>query len=114
MGDDGWGWLMDARNSYDSTAVLNGGAARPAPRGKRLLVMSNRAPIRLIGESPNERVEPTIGGVGTTFLRLLEYHGGLWIAWPGGGGAPARMALPPRDPRFMMVFQSLNERDISG
>lgn len=99
---------------YDSTAPTNGSAAQPAPRGNRLLVMSNRAPIRLVGESPNERIEPTIGGVGSTFLRLLEHHGGLWIAWPGGGRAPARMAMPPRQPRFTMVFQSLNERDVSS
>src|SRR5713101_6528888 len=79
----------------------------------RLLVMSNRAPIRLVKEGGRERIEPTVGGVGATFLRLLERHGGLWIAWSGSKSAPAPLRMPPEDPRFSMVFPPLTERDIS-
>jgi trehalose 6-phosphate synthase/phosphatase len=105
---------MDARTHYNTTIIANGSIVQPRALGKRLLVMSNRAPIRLVGEGSEERIEPTVGGVGSTFLRLLEHSGGIWIAWPGGNKAMARMAMPPRDPRFTLVFQSLNEQDVSG
>lgn len=75
--------------------------------------MSNRAPIRIVREGAQERIEPTVGGVGTTFLRLLERHGGLWIAWSGGQKAPPRLPFPPGHPRFAMSFVQLGERDVS-
>ena len=52
--------------------------------------MSNRAPIRLVKEGERERIEPTVGGVGTTFLRLPERHGGLGSRGPEDSIAPAR------------------------
>jgi trehalose 6-phosphate synthase/phosphatase len=81
--------------------------------GRRLIVMSNRAPIRIVRVAREERVEPTVGGVGTTFLRLLERNGGLWIAWSGGQKTPAPKLMPPRDPRFKIIFAPLGEQDIS-
>ena len=76
--------------------------------------MSNRAPIRIVEDSGNEqRIEATVGGVGATFLRLLENTGGLWIAWSGSKSNPGRLAMPPHKPRFSMVFPDLTERDIS-
>jgi trehalose 6-phosphate synthase/phosphatase len=85
-----------------------------ATRGsRRLIVMSNRAPIRIIREARKERLEPTVGGVGTTFLRLLERHGGLWIAWSGGQKSPAATLMPSIDPRFKIIFAQLSEQDIS-
>lgn len=81
---------------------------------RRLIVMSNRAPIRIVRDSDGqERIEATVGGVGTTFLRLLERNGGLWIAWSGSKTAPARVLIPPAKPRFSMLFPQLTERDIS-
>jgi alpha,alpha-trehalose-phosphate synthase [UDP-forming] len=79
----------------------------------RLLVLSNRAPIRIVSEGGRRRIEPTVGGVGATFLRLLERHGGVWIAWSGSKSAPAPLLMPPDAPRFSMVFPPLTERDIS-
>jgi trehalose 6-phosphate synthase/phosphatase len=79
----------------------------------RLLVVSNRAPIRIVSEGGHRRIEPTVGGVGATFLRLLERHGGVWIAWSGSKSAPAPLRMPPDEPRFSMVFTPLTERDIS-
>ncbi|MGH7935001.1 MAG: alpha,alpha-trehalose-phosphate synthase (UDP-forming) [Candidatus Binataceae bacterium] len=75
--------------------------------------MSNRAPIRIVREGGKERIEPTVGGVGTTFLRLLEQHGGLWIAWSGGQKTPAPRLMPTENPRFKIVFAPLTEHDIS-
>jgi len=74
--------------------LLSPRAAMPGAR--RLTVMSNRAPIRIVRDSNDqERIEPTVGGVGTTFLRLLERNGGLWIAWSGSRTTPARVLIPP-------------------
>jgi trehalose 6-phosphate synthase/phosphatase len=81
--------------------------------GPRLIVMSNRAPIRIIREAHKERLEPTVGGVGTTFLRLLERNGGLWIAWSGGQKTPAPKLMPPGESRFKIIFAPLGEQDIS-
>lgn len=81
--------------------------------GRKLVVMSNRAPIKVVREGREERIEPTVGGVGTTFLRLLEHHGGTWIAWNGGQKTPARLSLPAEHPRFDLSFVELSERDVS-
>ena len=75
--------------------------------------MSNRAPIRIVRMGGREHVEPTVGGVGTTFLRLLEHSGGLWIAWSGGRNTPEPHLLPPENPRFKIVFVRLNDQDVS-
>ncbi len=93
-----------------------GAGSVPWDRG-RLIVMSNRAPIRVVREGPKQKIEPTVGGVGSTFLRLLEHRGGLWIAWSGTqNNSPGRLAMPPgsNQPRFQIVFCPLNERDISN
>ena len=79
--------------------------------------MSNRAPIRIVGQAGKQRIEPTVGGVGTTFLRLLEREGGLWIAWSGTHKkTPTRLMMPPGSdpPRFKIVFCPLSEREISN
>jgi alpha,alpha-trehalose-phosphate synthase [UDP-forming] len=86
----------------------------PLPRSNRLIVMSNRAPIRIVREGPRERIEPTVGGVGSTFLRLLEHHGGLWIAWSGGQKTPAPRLMPADKPRFKIIFAPLSEHDVSN
>src|SRR6516164_6014982 len=88
----------------------NGSAVMSSPR---LIVMSNRAPIRIVREAREERLEPTVGGVGTTFLRLLERTGGLWIAWSGGQKTPPSKLMPPGAPRFKIIFAPLGEQDIS-
>jgi len=95
------------------TQPHNNGNGMTATRSRRLIVMSNRAPIRIIREAREERLEPTVGGVGTTFLRLLERNGGLWIAWSGGQKTPAPKLMPPGEPRFKIVFAPLGEQDIS-
>jgi trehalose 6-phosphate synthase/phosphatase len=82
-------------------------------RSGRLVVLSNRAPIRIVTVGGRRRIEPTVGGVGATFLRLLERHGGVWVAWSGSKSAPAPLLMPPDEPRFAMVFPPLTEKDIS-
>src|SRR5713101_2624407 len=80
---------MDSQIPVESR--FGSAAAREIGGGRhrhRLLVMSNRAPIRLVRERGVERIVPTVGGVGTTFFRLLELYGGLWIAWSGVKDSP--------------------------
>jgi trehalose 6-phosphate synthase/phosphatase len=84
--------------------------SRQAPN---LVVLANRAPIRIVRDLSGERIEPTVGGVGSTFQRLLEEHGGTWIAWPGGRTLQKRVAMPPHSPAFDLVFVDLSERDVS-
>jgi trehalose 6-phosphate synthase/phosphatase len=105
---------MDFRTSYEPTSEIEAPRVLSDRTSQRLLVMSNRAPIRLVQENGSERIEPTVGGVGTTFLRLLEQYGGLWIAWSGAKNHPARMTLPSNNSRFALVFPKLSERDIAN
>jgi len=102
---------VSSNNAIASNGRNHGEARR---HDGRLIVMSNRAPIRIVREHGHERVEPTVGGVGSTFLRLLERHGGTWIAWSGGPRSPAPLTMPPGGaPRFRIVFAPLGEQDIS-
>ena len=102
---------MDGPN--EALAQMHLYNALAATRSQRLIVVSNRAPIRIVREARGEHLEPTLGGVGTTFLRLLERNGGLWIAWSGGQKTPAPKLMPPGEPRFKIVFAPLGEQDIS-
>jgi trehalose 6-phosphate synthase/phosphatase len=105
---------MKNSGPHDVISGISEPAGRRSEKESRLLVMSNRAPIRLIKEGGRERIEPTVGGVGSTFLRLLERHGGFWIAWSGGQHRPGPLLMPPGAPRFAMLLTRLSERDISG
>lgn len=98
----------------EKETAIRQAAAHVGARPGRFLVMSNRAPIKVVTEGGRDRVEPTVGGVGSTFLRLLERYGGLWIAWSGGSGAPKRTMLPPLNPRFLMSLLKLSEKDVSN
>lgn len=77
------------------------------------MIVSNRAPFRIVREAGTKRIEPTVGGVATTFLHLLELHGGLWIAWSGGTDTPPALEIPMENPRFSIVFLGLSEKRIA-
>jgi trehalose 6-phosphate synthase/phosphatase len=79
----------------------------------RLMVVSNRAPFRIVHQAGRRRIEPTVGGLATTFLHLLEKHGGLWVAWSGGTETPNRLNVSEKNPPFSIVFIGLSERQIS-
>ncbi|HTT75417.1 MAG TPA: trehalose-6-phosphate synthase [Candidatus Binataceae bacterium] len=88
-------------------------AVRSSASSHRLIVVSNRAPIRVIRRDSEDHIEPTVGGVGSTFLRLLERRGGCWIAWSGGQNTPQRLKLPAQNPLFDLVFIKLSEREVA-
>src|SRR5271163_4823670 len=86
---------------------------RSSTNHHRLIVMSNRAPIRVIRCDSHDHIEPTVGGVGSTFLRLLEQRGGCWIAWSGGQTTASRLKLPTQNPLFDLIFLKLSEREVA-
>jgi alpha,alpha-trehalose-phosphate synthase [UDP-forming] len=101
-----------------AATAINGsplfGLQRPAHRDdSRLVVVSNRAPVRVVTQEGAQRLEPTVGGVGATFMRLLERQGGLWLAWSGSKGPVKPLMLPADNPRFAMVFPPLTEHEIA-
>ena len=77
------------------------------------MVVSNRAPFRIVRKADTTRIEPTVGGVATTFLHLLELHGGLWVAWSGGIDTPPALGIPAENPRFSINFLGLSEKRIA-
>jgi trehalose 6-phosphate synthase/phosphatase len=104
--------MMIARSELDSPGNVrtlhSGGRIN-----RRLIVVSNRAPVRVVQTDDEEKIQPTVGGVGSTFMRLLERDGGVWIAWAGGRTQSRRVAMPPKHPRFELVFVDLTERDVT-
>ena len=103
---------MNTSTNFDPE-ISNQLAAPLITKAPRLLVISNRAPVRLVRDHGRAQVEQTVGGVGSTFLRLLDRAGGVWIAWLEGKNQPQRIELPPDNPHFTMSFTRLSERDIS-
>ncbi|HEY6394172.1 MAG TPA: trehalose-6-phosphate synthase [Candidatus Binataceae bacterium] len=105
---------MDATDAFES-ATQSAASLRPVfPEDGRLVVISNRAPIQIVKEGARDRIKPTVGGVGTTFLRVLARRGGSWIAWSGGKSSLDRVPMPPAEPRFSLEFIQLSQRDISN
>jgi trehalose 6-phosphate synthase/phosphatase len=104
---------MNTASANFDRATENRVVPASAPRAPRLLVMSNRAPVRLFREGGHDQVEQTVGGVASTFLRLLDQSGGVWIAWSEGRNQRQRIEMPPDNPHFTMCFTRLSERDVS-
>ncbi len=77
----------------------------------RLIVVSNRAPLRVVHKGDETRIEATVGGVATAFVHLLEKTGGLWIAWSGGTEKMDSFGMPQDGPRYSMVLKGLTEAE---
>ncbi|MBU1948183.1 MAG: trehalose-6-phosphate synthase [Candidatus Eisenbacteria bacterium] len=52
----------------------------------RLVVVSNRLPVSLIGSGDEWAVRPASGGLVTALAPVLRNRGGLWVGWPGTAG----------------------------
>jgi trehalose 6-phosphate synthase len=84
-----------------------------SPRSaRRLVVISNRAPIEVIGEGASQVTRRTVGGVANTFVRLLENNGGLWIAWSGGHVAK-RLTMPSQNAHLTVLLLGLADREVT-
>jgi len=84
---------------------------------RRLVVVSNRAPVD-VRRGPVHRLVPTVGGMVSALMPVFRVTGrGLWIAWSGGTPLPKssdRVSLPPEDPCFTLRAVRLSERDVTG
>lgn len=77
----------------------------------RLLIASNREPLRREGEG----WQPSVGGLTTALLPLLERRGGVWVAW-GEEDAEKRPTVryPEEEPVLEVARLALSEREIEG
>ncbi|MBD3334840.1 MAG: trehalose-6-phosphate synthase [Candidatus Eisenbacteria bacterium] len=57
-----------------------------SPKDVRLLVVSNRLPIKLEQSGDSWTVKSASGGLVTALAPVLRDRGGLWIGWPGVAG----------------------------
>ena len=83
---------------------------------RRLVVVSNRAPVD-VHRGVERRFVPTVGGMVSALMPVFKAAGrGLWIAWSGESSQKSqeRIPLPADDPSFMLRCVQLSERDISG
>ena len=79
---------------HETDAVLNGGKAGMA--ASRLLVISNRLPVKLQSTAAGWRAELSSGGLATAMNPILHRSDGLWIGWPGSSteiGDPRRQQI---------------------
>ena len=83
--------------------------APDAPDFDRLIIVANRAPIR---ESDGEW-QPSIGGLATALLPVLEEHGGVWVSMQEGD-APERQPYPADAPHFTIRRVPMSEEEHSN
>jgi trehalose 6-phosphate synthase/phosphatase len=70
--------------------------AQPAEPKGRLLVISNRLPVKLQRTTAGWRAERSSGGLATAMNPILQRSQGLWIGWPGNSaeiGDPKRQKI---------------------
>ena len=74
--------------------------ARVSPR---LLIVSNRLPVSVPSRPGKDlRLRPSPGGLATGLRPWHKQSGGLWIGWPGDGGAA--------EPEWIEMAQQLREQ----
>ncbi len=80
--------VRDARAGERSRTSWGAGSRQPTarntPTSGRLVVVSNRLPVRLSrGEEGGWTVRPSSGGLVTALHPVLTRRGGSWAGWPG-------------------------------
>ncbi len=56
------------------------------PKGRKLIIASNRLPIVVSGKGKAKTVQPGSGGLVTALAPVLRNRGGIWVGWPGISG----------------------------
>ncbi|MGC8486615.1 MAG: trehalose-phosphatase [Clostridia bacterium] len=84
-----------------------------------LVVVTNREPWLHRATLHGTVLRRTPGGVVSALDPVLRHRGGVWIAWGSGERdwveAPdGRVAIPPRDPRYMLYRVRLTEDEVRG
>lgn len=76
----------------------------------RLLIVANREPIR---RQDDGSWRPSVGGLTTALLPVLEKRGGGWVAWGETETDTYRsLSYPPEDPAFRVERLPLSEQEI--
>ena len=73
----------------------------------RLIIAANRAPLR---DTPQGWM-PSIGGLATALLPVLEKQTGLWVSMAESDTAPASQAYPEGDPAFTIHRVPLTDEE---
>ncbi|HSM37588.1 MAG TPA: trehalose-6-phosphate synthase [Longimicrobiales bacterium] len=73
----------------------------------RLIIVANRAPLRRTANG----WEPSVGGLSTALLPVLEREGGVWVASAEEDGLPERHGYPEDDPAFEVRRLPLTEEE---
>lgn len=83
------------------------GAASISTQPGRLIIAANRAPVRLSGE----KWIPSVGGLATALLPVLEKQSGLWVSMAESETAPSVQNFPEDDPAFAIHRIQLSEQE---
>jgi trehalose 6-phosphate synthase/phosphatase len=75
-----------------------------------LTVAANRVPIR----QTDEGWKPSIGGLATALLPVLESQGGVWIGMGEDPDLPTRQPYPADDPDFVVRRVPLTEKEVDN
>ncbi len=76
-----------------------------------LIVLANREPLRQSGGG----WEPSVGGLTTALLPVLEQQGGVWVAWgETGAETTPRLRYPEDKPRLEVHRLALSESEVAG
>lgn len=74
----------------------------------RVLIVANRAPLR----RTTDGWQPSVGGLSTALLPVLEREGGVWIASMEEEGLPERHGYPEESPAFEVRRLPLSEEEL--
>lgn len=75
-----------------------------------MIVAANRAPVR----QTDDGWAPSIGGLATALLPVLEEDGGIWVAMKEDDEIPDRLAYPPDDPSLVVRRIRLSEKELQN
>ena len=77
----------------------------------RLLVVANRAPIR----KTEDGWEPSVGGLTTALMPVLQEHGGVWVSMlEEEEGLPLVQSYPEDEPQFEIRRVPLSEDEMAN
>jgi trehalose 6-phosphate synthase/phosphatase len=91
----------------------SGETAATSGEGHRVVVVSNRLPVRLVESDGQWDVIPSSGGLVTALKPVLDGRGGAWIGWPGVEGEQAWEALDEHETGHKLVPVSLSQEEIN-
>ena len=75
-----------------------------------MIIVANRAPIR----KTIEGWTPSIGGLATALLPVLESQSGVWVSMKEDEEIPTRLPYPVDNPRFVVRRISLTESELQN